>query len=75
MSTTNRSLASAPLKISSHAHLKIPSHAHLNQMRMLSANDTHHPDSTGTVSESLSAYTNKLLMQAVFNLHILLFAV
>ena len=41
---------------------------------MMSANDNLHADSTGTVLESLFAYIIKLLMQAVFSLHLLLFA-
>ncbi len=44
-------------------------------MRMLSANDSLHADSTGTVLESMFANINKLLMQAVFSLHLLLFVV
>ncbi len=44
-------------------------------MCMLSANDSLHADSTGIVLESLFANINRLLMQAVFSLHLLLFAV
>jgi len=59
MSSINRSLASACL----------------NQMCMLSTNDSHHTDSTAAVLETSFAYISKLLMQAVFSLHLLLFAV